>query len=39
MTTARALVRNWRDIDSYVSHESAVICNVFDHTFQDLAFL
>ena len=25
MTTARALVRNWRDIDSYVSHESAVI--------------
>ena len=25
MTTARALVRNWRDIDSYVSHLSAVI--------------
>ena len=25
MTTARVLVHNWRDVDSYVSHESAVI--------------
>jgi quercetin dioxygenase-like cupin family protein len=25
MTAARAIVRNWRDVDSYVSHESAVI--------------
>ena len=29
MTTSRATLRNWRDADSYIGHDNAIVCAIF----------